>query len=223
MNGPAIDPRLLRVSDAERAHVLGLLERATGQGLIDLGEFNERSALVIAARTRGELNAVLLDLPGLSLSGRSVADASWEVGRTPQGGPGFSGAVRPAGGAPTDVLELTGWGSRTFRGTWTVPPMIVIGGTGASTRLDFTEARVTSQTVTVEFRTNYAGAAEFVVPRGTVVRLDALAMRGGHLTNKIPPSSEDPVRGMTLVLTGVKKAGLLTIRHPRQGLLSGWR
>ena len=51
-----------------------------------------------------------------------------------------------------------GWGSRTFKGYWTVPPLIVIGGTGASTRLDFTAAQLVSPTVTVEFRSNYGGA-----------------------------------------------------------------
>ena len=52
MSGPAIDPRDLRVSDDERAHVLSLLEKATGRGLIDIDEYTERSGKVIAARTR---------------------------------------------------------------------------------------------------------------------------------------------------------------------------
>ena len=124
--------------------------------------------------------------------------------------PGFSGAVAAdrAGG----VLELTGWGSRTFKGYWTAPPLIVIGGTGASTRLDFTAAQLISPTVTIEFRSNYGGAAEFVVPKGSVVRVEGLQMRGGHINNKVPPA-----RGtgpMTLVLTGVKKSGSVTVRHP---------
>jgi len=68
MSGPAIDPRDLRVSDDERSHVLALLEKATGRGLIDLNEYSERSAKVISARTRGDLNAVLLDLPGLQIA-----------------------------------------------------------------------------------------------------------------------------------------------------------
>ena len=75
MPGSPIDPRDIRVSDDERSHVLGLLEKATGRGLIDLGEYTERSAKVISARTRGDLNAVLLDLPGLEIAGRSVEGA----------------------------------------------------------------------------------------------------------------------------------------------------
>ena len=44
MSGAPIDPRDLRVSDDERSHVLALLEKATGRGLIDIGEYTERSA-----------------------------------------------------------------------------------------------------------------------------------------------------------------------------------
>src|SRR6476646_8415321 len=113
-----------------------------------------------------------------------------------------------------------GWGSRTFRGYWTVPPLIVIGGTGASTRLDFTAAQLVSPTVTVEFRSNYGGSTEITVPRGSAVRLDGLQMRGGHINNKVAPVNHTNV--MTLIFTGVKKGGYVTIRHPKQGLFSHW-
>ncbi|GAB3912943.1 hypothetical protein GCM10029964_121640 [Kibdelosporangium lantanae] len=62
---PGINPRDLRVSDAEREHVAGLLNRALERGLLDLDEFGTRLSAAMAARTRGELNALLLDLPGL--------------------------------------------------------------------------------------------------------------------------------------------------------------
>ena len=216
MSGSPIDPRDLRVSDDERSHVLALLEKATGRGLIDLGEYTERSGRVIAARTRRDLNAVLLDLPGLEIAGRSVEAATQAA--APQTGslPGYSGAVQAA--RPGAVLELTGWGSRTFKGFWTVPPTIVIGGTGASTMLDFTAAQLASPTVTIEFRSNYGGAANLVVPLGAVVRVENLQMRGGHLHNKVDPRSA--AGGMTLILTGVKKSGSVTIRHPRQGVFA---
>lgn len=218
MNGAPIDPRDLRVSDEERSHVLALLEKATGRGLIDLGEYTERSGKVIVARTRRDLNAVLLDLPGLEIGGRSV-DAAHQAARPHSGPtPGFSGAPQAVQG--NDTLELTGWGSRTFRGYWTAPPMIVIGGTGASTRLDFTEAQLISPTVTVEFRSNYGGATELVVPYGSAVQVDGLQMRGGHINNKVAPVRV--ARRMTLVLTGIKKGGSVTIRHPRQGMFTRW-
>jgi Domain of unknown function (DUF1707) len=57
--------RDLRVSDGEREHVVGLLQKAIGRGLLTLEEFSERTDVALAAKTRGELNLVLIDLPGM--------------------------------------------------------------------------------------------------------------------------------------------------------------
>ena len=214
MSGPGIDPKDLRVSDDERFHVLALLEKATGRGLIDLDEYSRRSAVVIGARTRGDLNAVLVDLPGLHVAGRTV-DAAAAATRTPaRPTPGYSGAPSAVGGG---VLELTGWGSRSFKGHWLVPANIIIAGFGASTRLDFSQATVTSTTVTVEFQSNFGGSTEFVLPRGGSVRFDGLAMRGGSVNNKIPPGGAGV---LDLFLTGTKKGGSVSIRQARQGFFS---
>lgn len=226
MPDPVLDPAHLRVSDAERSHVLRLLETATGRGLIDLGEYTERSTAVIAARTRGQLNRVLLDLPGLQIAGHSVEEAA-RATRGGPAGPGFSGAPShwdgpdygawpadrsgPAGPAPR-VLELTGWGNRVLRGQWDAPPHIVLGGFGAGTRLDFSEARVSSPTVVVEIRSNLAGSILIIVPRGSSVRLDQLSMRGVRLRNKVPPVGQG---GIDVVLVGVKRIGAITIRFTR--------
>jgi hypothetical protein len=214
MTGPAMDPKDLRVSDDERSHVLALLEKATGRGLIDLMEYGRRSETVIAARSRGDLNAVLVDLPGLRVAGRTIGAAAATVGVNHRA-PGYSGAPAAAGGA--DSLELTGWGSRSFRGYWLVPAHIVIGGVGASTRLDFSQGTLTSTTVTVEFRSNFGGSTELVLPRGGSVRFDGLSLRGGSISNKIPPGSSGL---LDLLLTGTKRGGSVSIRHPRQGLFS---
>jgi hypothetical protein len=211
MTGP-VDPKHLRVSDDERSHVLGLLEKATGRGLIDLAEYQRRSAVVIHAGTRAELNATVVDLPGLVIAGRSIAAAAEATAGSPRLVPGYSGAVAAEA---TGVLELTGWGSRSFKGHWSVPAVIVIGGFGASTKLDFSQATLTSTTVTIEFRSNFGGTTELVVPRGGSVRLDGLSMRGGSVNNKIAPGGAGV---LDLVVTGVKKGGAVNIRHPRSGI-----
>ncbi|NUT96516.1 MAG: DUF1707 domain-containing protein, partial [Saccharothrix sp.] len=53
------DPRQWRVSDAEREHVVGVLQKAIGRGLITLDEFTERADTALAAKTREQLNTVL--------------------------------------------------------------------------------------------------------------------------------------------------------------------
>ena len=104
----------LRVSDAERAEVGHLLERAVAEGMITLDEFSERYDTALAARTRGELNAVLADLP---------------MGRP---------AMQPRGAAPEELRGLMS--SVVRRGQWTVPSVLQLNTRLCSTTLDFTSA-----------------------------------------------------------------------------------
>jgi hypothetical protein len=53
----------LRIGDAERERAGVLLREHVGAGRLDLAEFETRIGQVYAARTRGELDAVLADLP----------------------------------------------------------------------------------------------------------------------------------------------------------------
>jgi hypothetical protein len=240
--GSAVDPRDLRVSDAEREHVMSLLEKATGRGLITLAEFDERSATVVTAKTRAELNAVLLDLPGLVVSGRSepmlarqAADPAALGFAAPVTGPPGWPAPVVAGvpGAPSasaapgfgpgqqpPALKLTGWGNRDLRGFWVVPDRILIGGYAGATRLDLSQAQLTSRTVRIEFTGNRYGSLEVIVPPGTAVRLDELEMRGGGVDNRVPPGGA--TGALELVLAGEKRGGWIVIRHPRRRLLGGW-
>jgi len=54
---------LARASDAERDRVVGLLRDHCVVGRLTLDEFSERVGAALAARTRGDLDAVLVDLP----------------------------------------------------------------------------------------------------------------------------------------------------------------
>jgi len=54
----------LRASDADREHFAERLRRAAGEGRILAEELEERLETVFSARTYGELDAVVADLPG---------------------------------------------------------------------------------------------------------------------------------------------------------------
>lgn len=54
----------LRVSDADRNGTLRRLHNAVALGLIDIAEFEERSAMVSRARLHSDLDALVGDLPG---------------------------------------------------------------------------------------------------------------------------------------------------------------
>src|SRR5258708_17523869 len=64
----------MRVSDADRNGTLRRLHNAVALGLIDIDEFEERSALVSRARLHSDLDALVGDLPGPGAIVTSAAD-----------------------------------------------------------------------------------------------------------------------------------------------------
>ncbi len=181
-----MEPRDLRVSDAEREHVAKLLQRAVGQGRLTVDEFSERMDTAMAARTRGELNAVLLDLPGFA----------------------------PARPGTPEVLELSYHLSQLRRrGPWRVPPRVRLVGHFGSSLVDFSEAVFASPTVTVELDKT-GGSATIVVPEGATVDTDGLRVAAGRIKDstvrRIDPG---PVH---FVITGHSTVGEVRIVHPRR-------
>jgi hypothetical protein len=73
------DPRL-RASDAERESTVGLLREHATAGRLDLEELEQRIGAAYAARTHGELGALLQDLPARIAAPRARArrhDHEW--------------------------------------------------------------------------------------------------------------------------------------------------
>jgi len=60
------DPRI-RASDADRERTAVLLREHHAEGRLNAEEFNDRMDKALAAKTIGELDALLADLPGLDL------------------------------------------------------------------------------------------------------------------------------------------------------------
>src|ERR1700747_776122 len=112
----------LRVSDADRNGTLRRLHNAVALGLIDIGEFEERSSHVSYARTRNELERLVGDLPG---PGAIVTSAA-------------------------DRVELRGWvGSLKRHGEWTVPSRLALVRRMGSVELDLTRARFAGPMVVI--------------------------------------------------------------------------
>jgi hypothetical protein len=156
---PAVATDDLRASDAEREHVIDLLQRAVGQGMLDLDEFSERADAVLTATTRSELNAVLLDLPDLV----------------------------PAEPVATDVLVLRSMLSEVRRtGSWLVPARLLISSRLGATKLDFTQARLTQPRVTIEMAVT-GGLIELRVPGRATVLTDGIRITGGRIVDRRCP------------------------------------
>ena len=114
----------LRVGDREREQAVAVLHDAVGGGYLDLGEFEERSQTVYAAKTRGQLRAALADLP--------TAAALFP--------PAGSALLRQsAGGADTINVD---WTTVKRRGQWQVPAHLMITGSMGSADFDLGQALI---------------------------------------------------------------------------------
>jgi Domain of unknown function (DUF1707) len=69
----------IRASDADREHVADRLRRATAEGRLVAHELEERLATALRARTYGELDAVVADLPGQRPARRESRELSHYV------------------------------------------------------------------------------------------------------------------------------------------------
>ncbi|SDH63421.1 protein of unknown function [Lentzea fradiae] len=172
-----LSPRELRVSDAEREHVVGLLNKAVGRGMITLDEFTVRTDTALGAKTRAELNAVLVDLPGMVNT--EAARARTELKNT---------------------MSTT-----TRKGHWVVPQELVIRNTLGTTNLDFTAADV-PPVVNIDLDVSL-GTVKLLVPAGSSVNIDAVEVTAGELKDKVHSSAGNPhfqikgsVRGGTVVI-----------------------
>lgn len=114
------DPAL-RVSDAEREATAGRLRQAGEEGRIDLGELEERLAAAYAARTEGELAALVADLPATPATAGGAAVA-------PRGDRSRDIRQKTAAFLTPNVICILVWlATGTDGGFW---PIWVLLGTG---------------------------------------------------------------------------------------------
>ncbi|TWP52881.1 DUF1707 domain-containing protein [Lentzea tibetensis] len=184
------EPRDLRVSDAEREHVVSLLNKAVGRGLITLDEFTSRTDTALAAVTRADLNAVVVDLPGM-----------------------VNTELRPVVPASERVELKNTMSSTSRKGRWAVPRELVIHNKLGSTDIDFTDAEIPYPVVSIELDVT-AGSVKLVVPDGATVNTDALEMTMGDLSDKIGDGMGQP----HFVLSGAIRGGSVAIRRKKRGL-----
>ncbi|MBO0856391.1 MAG: DUF1707 domain-containing protein [Nocardia sp.] len=193
--------RDLRVCDAEREYVGTLLQRAVGLGMLSLGEFTERMDTALAAKTRGELNAVLIDLPGIRLTGRQGQQAD------PGLRPGHPGSHS---GPPPETLRPR-MSSVVRKGPWQVPSRLRINSRMSSITLDFTQAIMSAQVVEIVIDDAF-GALNLILPGAATVDLNGVELIGSGITNEVPTGP--PIGPLHVVVRGRLKFGAITAKHP---------
>lgn len=176
----------LRVSDADRNGTLRRLHNAVALGLIDIAEFEERSALVSHARLHSDLDALVGDLPG---PGAIVTTA-------------------------TDRVELRGvLGSLKRQGEWTVPTRLALVRRMGSVELDLTRARFAGPMVVIELDMKF-GSVDIRLPEGASASIDDVEVIVGSADDhrRDAPAEGSP----HIILTGKVVCGSVDIRGPRR-------
>lgn len=154
---------LTLASDAEREWAVAHLQEACVQGRLTPEELSARLDRALSARTRADLEVLVVDLPGTGSQGPA-----------------------PLGGPPRR-LHLGLLGSTRRTGRWRVPAeswwTSVLGGC----RLDLTQAEFEAPVTTINIAA-WIGSIEVRVPRGFEVEVHGTALVGGkHLRLEGPP------------------------------------
>ncbi|WP_124271880.1 DUF1707 domain-containing protein [Streptomyces sp. ADI96-02] len=161
----------MRASDAERERIAEVLRDAVAEGRLEMDEFEQRLDAAYRARTHGELEPLVRDLPA---SGSAVAP----VGPSRPAAPRGSASNWPdrIGGPATSKGAFAFWGGFNRKGRWTVGRTFTAFAMWGGGEIDLREA---------DFE-----------DRETVIRCFTI-MGGLHVT--VPPELNVEVRGVGIM------------------------
>jgi hypothetical protein len=155
----------LRVSDAERDVTLRTLGDHAAVGRLTLDELEERSGRALAAKTRGELAALITDLPA--------------GGAQPSGSPALpQGArdVRPKRPVRWMVSIMSGSHRRgRFRAVGSINAVAIMGGD----EIDLRDAEIEGGELTLNLFA-LMGGANIYVPDSVDLDVGGFSLMGGH-------------------------------------------
>nr|WP_308312736.1 DUF1707 domain-containing protein [Streptomyces sp. ISL-11] len=159
--GPA--DSALRASDADRDRTADVLRDALGEGRLTPEEHSERVGAAYEARTVGELEAVVADLP------RSPSAPRYE---TPAGAYGSS----PGADATENLVAV--FGGATRKGRWRVPWRTNAFALFGGIEIDLTEAVFERREIVVNAVAIFGGV-EIKVPENVSLRSTGGGVFGG--------------------------------------------
>jgi len=164
-NPPAdADPKGLRASDEDRERIAEILRNAAGEGRLGLDELDDRLDAVYSAKTYGELEPIIRDLPNAK-----VPDV-----------PSAPLAERNAysfGGSASSSAAIAIMGGFTRKGDWVVPANFTALAIMAGGELDLREAKFSQPVVTIHATAIMAGIA-IIVPEDANVSVGGIGVMG---------------------------------------------
>jgi hypothetical protein len=191
----------LRASDADRDAAAAVLNNAMAEGRLTADEHGQRLDAVYAAKTQAELAPLLADLPGKQAID-PVTATSGQLARSKRGG---------------RIIAI--FGGATRKGAWHADPVIDVLTVFGGAELDFREAVLPGNEVTLR-ATSVLGGVEITVPPEMRVIDNGTAILGGREIKGGPDNvgPDSPV----LRIEGICVLGGLEVRRrPRKGTAQG--
>jgi len=182
------DDKAMRASDADREQVAEVLRAAAGDGRLTLAELQDRLEALYAARTYGELEPVVSDLPVSTLP--SADEPPFQASPTPV----TARAASPdrVGGTPTTWVAKAVFGGIARRGQWVVPSQMRVKAVFGGAELDLREARLETDDVVMDVKAVFGGV-NIILPDDVIAVVEGTGMFGGFddqaATRQPPPGS----------------------------------
>ncbi|MDT0443648.1 DUF1707 SHOCT-like domain-containing protein [Streptomyces johnsoniae] len=184
----------LRASYEDREAVAERLREAAGEGRLDLEELEERLEKALTAKTYGDLEPLIADLPAQPGLARSL------------------GSAPPAPDGRPLVLKGGIHGANQV-GRWQVPPKVIARGGLGGVKVDYSRADCAWPETEIEVHGDMAGIT-IIVPPGWEVDTSGADPGFGGIKNK---TTGERLRGAPVLrLTGTGGVAGVTVRHPNR-------
>ncbi len=175
-----VPPDQLRIGDSDRRVVDQRLQRAVREGELTLGEYEERATLLYAARTRGDLVPLTIDLAEIPSASRRGAV---------RGRPGRRDRAGRGGRARRWFVGILGADSR--KGPMPEGETTVAVAVMGSVAIDLRQSELPGEVAVSA--TAVMGSVEVIVPVGVEVDLHGFAVMGSREVDVEPPVPGAPV------------------------------
>lgn len=197
------------MSNDDRERVARVLHDAMAEGRLTVTELEERLDKVYAAKTFGDLEPMLRDLPVGNQAPQLPMPAS---AATPL--PMASNRVGGRGTSSTAVAIMSG---ADRKGVWTVPPTFTSFALMGGIEIDLTDARFEDAETTIQAFA-FMGGIDIYVPDDIVVQVNGSGFMGAfenHAQNQAQPRPGAPL----VRITGLAVWGGVDVkkRKPRKG------
>lgn len=161
------DQKGLRASDQDRDRIAEILRDAAGEGRLGMDELDDRLNAVYAAKTYGELEPIVQDLPNARGPSAPAMPAVLAAGP----------ALYQFGGTPSSASAIAIMGGFSRKGEWVVPSsftaLTIMGGG----EIDLREARFAERVTTIH-ATAIMGGIAIIVPEDADVRVSGIGLMG---------------------------------------------